>query len=863
MGRLMVLALRYLCAVLIGMSLFSDTSHAQSVVIDSPSDKALFQQVGNRADIPVCVTATDVPSGGGVEFVLDEGIPAESSAKHYSSPYQYTFSSVPTAEHTVDVYVIDSDGNRLSAHDQHTQVGVGEIIVAMGDSITAGEDDDITSDNWSADGRVGPYTNPVNYKQYGGFEPILNDTLTAIRGYPHWIINAGKGGEKISGAQSRIGGLVSTYPTAGKWLIAYGTNDANSGTSTSSFKSGLQSVVNTVRNAIPDAKIYMPKIFYGGSSLDAKELSYDNAIGDIIRATPNCYWGADLDTLFRANHSLYDHLTAQSGAWFSTNSMHHPNGVGIQQMAMLWKLALVDRAILVTDGVLSSMGSTYTDKIHLEGTNTLGLNSDKLLLVIDCPTQTPPPPGTCYIGDWWCDLALTGASDFDEGSLSVTMRLEDSSLSSVGASQWEQIWLARDDIMLPTTRQVDPKSSSSHDLTATVSQPGQIAAVADVEPPVTSCSTTPEGPDGDNGWYITIPLVALGASDGTGGLVTTYYMWNSEHDVQYTESFPARIGSNDLWYYSVDQSGNWESGKGGPLEVDTTVPSKPSVSVGRYADPAEPLTITWMSQDEESGISGCKYAVGSSPGAVDIQDWTDADSSGTISWTPESSAGTKCYFSVKAKNLAGLSSEAGVSDGDIIAQEFGSLGLVKKLSGMSSSPVLVRHVLVTADMGGMIYVQEADRSAGMPVYCQSVSPGHEVTVVGWARDYNGERVLVDAECEDIVEDAVPRPLGVRNSVLKPDASAAKGAPGLSMNGLFVKTWGKVQSVSSNRILISDGSMGTAGVYVDTTRLSSALPIGSYISVKGISSVTNTGRIWKPMVKPRSASDVALISPSSQ
>jgi hypothetical protein len=59
-------------------------------------------------------------------------------------------------------------------------------LISMGNSITEGLGDDIAADDVSQDGK----------NSGGGFQPILNDLLTAYEGgFPHDIVNEGVGGD--------------------------------------------------------------------------------------------------------------------------------------------------------------------------------------------------------------------------------------------------------------------------------------------------------------------------------------------------------------------------------------------------------------------------------------------------------------------------------------------------------------------------------------------------------------------------------------------------------------------------------------------------------------------------------------------
>jgi lysophospholipase L1-like esterase len=540
-----------------------------SVNINSPSSKSIFQQLEGRCNVAVSASAENVPAGGGVEFVLDSGTARQVNLRLTKSPYTSVFPGVLVGEHTLDAYVIDATGTRLSAHDERSQIGVGDILVAFGEDSTAGAEDDITSDNWSIDGRNGPYTDSITKKQYGGFEPMLNDLLTAKRGYPHSVINAGVDGERSTTGVARIQKVIAANPTAGTWLIGYGVNDLTDSVSSSTFKANVQSIVNSIRMANPTAHIYLSKVLYSGNS---KEQSYDDNLGDIVRNTDNVSWGADLQTMFAGNHSLYNHLSGQTGTWLSFNTVHHPNGLGVQMMAKLWEKCLSDNAFLVSDGSLPTMGGLWADKIRLSGVNRIGLNSNNLLLVCAQSDFTPPSPdGTSFAGPWSALLATTGGLGFTNG-ITASVRVESDNLPSVGATSWSQMWLARDSVLLPTTRVVDPKSKYNYDLTSVFSQPGQIAPAADVSPPAVSCTVMPASPDGLNGYYNTLPLISLGARDGTGWAASIRYRWDGGTEYAYSTPFSPPTGVHTLYYYAFDQSGNATSVQSIVLRVNSQSP---------------------------------------------------------------------------------------------------------------------------------------------------------------------------------------------------------------------------------------------------------------------------------------------------
>jgi lysophospholipase L1-like esterase len=206
--------------------------------------------------------------------------------------------------------------------------------VAVGDSITKGNHDNISSDNMSQDGRN-------NGK---GYEPILNDLLTNTKGHPHTIINEG-----ISGASSKDGlikmpSIINKHIDSHYFLIQYGTNDAYveipSGLGLQeghpdypgTYKYNLQQIISMLKKIgkvpyLAKTPFALGKKSYLNSMLQEYNLVVDELVSENnIRIVP-----PDFYTFFK-NHpeQIADCL--------------HPNGIGYQSMAKLWHDALINTA---------------------------------------------------------------------------------------------------------------------------------------------------------------------------------------------------------------------------------------------------------------------------------------------------------------------------------------------------------------------------------------------------------------------------------------------------------------------------------------------------------------------------------------
>ena len=319
-----------------------------SVVILEPDSNHLQ----TSPDLYVLVNAC-LAAGQGVKILLDGGL---QSIEDYWSPYETTFEGVSLSEHTVDAFVIDENGGEVPGtwtHYQVWNVGIGDYYVAMGDSITEGYGDDNVSDDISNDER----------NSGGGYEPILNNLLTAVLGYPHTIINEGVGGTVSFDGASSIQAILEKHPDAQRFLVQYGTNDARpwlpvpSGLGLEpgddgypgSFKDNMQQIINAV-NADgretclakapialgdcndPSVCVPYPDPDTGPRSILIKE--YNEVVDELASDPSN-----QIDIIppdFYAYFNYYDPTTGSYRYEIEYFDNLHPNGVGYRSMAEQW-----------------------------------------------------------------------------------------------------------------------------------------------------------------------------------------------------------------------------------------------------------------------------------------------------------------------------------------------------------------------------------------------------------------------------------------------------------------------------------------------------------------------------------------------
>jgi lysophospholipase L1-like esterase len=275
-----------------------------------------------------------IHAGWGVRFTVTEnGGAVVGQFDDYSAPFETTFTGLNQGDHDVDVTIIDGSGAEaggVNSSDQASQVGIGDYYVGIGDSITKGFLDDVASDDTSLDGR----------NTLGGYEPVLNNLLTASRGYPNAVFNEGVAGDTSIEGLSLVPSIIAEHPEANAFLVQYGTNDAGlplpSGLTLSegqagysgSFKDNMQQIITMITNAGKQAYLAKAPFANGGFSVRNSLIQeYNMVIDELIFENSIGVTAPDFYSFFEVNLDQYaDEL--------------HPNGIGYQSMANLWYYVL-------------------------------------------------------------------------------------------------------------------------------------------------------------------------------------------------------------------------------------------------------------------------------------------------------------------------------------------------------------------------------------------------------------------------------------------------------------------------------------------------------------------------------------------
>lgn len=181
----------------------------------------------------------------------------------------------------------------------------------------------------------------------------------------------------------------------------------------------------------------------------------------------------------------------------------------------------------------------------------------------------------------------------------------------------------------------------------------------------------------------------------------------------------------------------------GPFYLDTSAPETPVVTdEGAFTGSRTSLNASWSADDPESGVVGYQYAVGTTPGATNVVNWTaTTDTEATINFAMQP-YGAKLYVSVKAQNAAGSWSGVGNSDGITIATPVASVAAAKAMDNTGIG-ICIENVYVSAVFDNFFYVQDGRHGPG--IRCEggcSFAVGTKVTVGGTlGKNSAAERVI--------------------------------------------------------------------------------------------------------------------------
>ncbi|KAF0191115.1 MAG: Uncharacterized protein FD165_2190, partial [Gammaproteobacteria bacterium] len=366
-----------------------DKASFDNVVIHIPENTAtvtlatpLARDVIVDNAINATAISTNIPGGGGVEFLLD----SVTSILDNAAPYSNTFSGLITGDHTVEAIVRDA-GNVELARDTNTLVGVGgDSYIAAGDSITNGSGDNYATDNLSS-----------RMLGFQGYETNLSVLLEGNQGKPVIVYNEGIGGdESVDTAFNRIGSILARHSNSNKALVMLGTNDALAlvpsgsgctGTACNgTYKGNMQSLINTMTAAGKTVYTALPPPVFGSggpipfadpatATLNTNYISAYNSV--VLSELTGRQLGPDLYSYF---------LGAGQNRFSLFSDVWHPNALGYTAIAALWYNTLnpATPAALpfVLDSLVPSTTTPYVKQNLLETGDTYYVDAAYILTAI-------------------------------------------------------------------------------------------------------------------------------------------------------------------------------------------------------------------------------------------------------------------------------------------------------------------------------------------------------------------------------------------------------------------------------------------------------------------------------------------------
>ncbi len=250
------------------------------------------------------------------------------------------------------------------------------------------------------------------------------------------------------------------------------------------------------------------------------------------------------------------------------------------------------------------------------------------------------------------------------------------------------------------------------------------AELVDVAAPVSAVNFAPEDPDGNEGWYVSLPTVGLDAVDAGSGVHYSEYSLNSG---PWTVIVPApdcasgchatpagspavsgvTDGSHVLAYRSTDLAGNVEEPRTVDFKVDMTAPTMPAAPY-YTALTSTSASIAWApAADAHSGVSSYELCddgvlVATLTGTSYVHAGLEPGSVHAYTVVARDAAGNRSEYSpVFVVTLPVLSSEQGVPVGDDVEASVSIDGLTfsAKFESVTKEGTLTVSPLPSAPAG--------------------------------------------------------------------------------------------------------------------------------------------------------------------
>ena len=238
-----------------------------------------------------------------------------------------------------------------------------------------------------------------------------------------------------------------------------------------------------------------------------------------------------------------------------------------------------------------------------------------------------------------------------------------------------------------------PEGKRTATVTATDSAAHQASQVfgpwwIDTTPPVVSTAFNPTSPTGENGWFITYPTISFSATDPNGadgsGVSSLSYVIDGGSQMPYTAPIP--ISTDGIHSYratATDVAGNAGTTGDQIVKVDTSAPVFDAVYTDAEARSLDTLVAAWSCSDQDSGIAEYEYWIGTTAGDNNVRPATVTVNNWAYAMNLSLTNGQTYYFTIRAKNAAGLWNTPVSSQGILAAEGTRDVGPLLDSGGVS------------------------------------------------------------------------------------------------------------------------------------------------------------------------------------
>ncbi len=291
----------------------------------------LAHSVTTSSNLILSAIAYNMPANRAVKFFLN-GTECESVTESPRGVFSSECFSIPRGNYSLEAVLYDN-GTSVASDTNVKVAAQGDYVVAVGDSITNGSDDNFSLDNRSINGEI------ISIQ---GYEANLTDLITTNLNIPAIVYNEGIPGDDTYNANIyRIATILDRQDGVNKVLILLGTNDAGkmlpvqsglgcSGSSCNgTYKGNMQSLINKViaAGAVPIVGLVPPSFDVADPLNSAQNQLIQEYNTVITTELTGIQIGPDFFSFFLNGDDNFSNLFVDDV---------HPNGLGFVVMAHLW-----------------------------------------------------------------------------------------------------------------------------------------------------------------------------------------------------------------------------------------------------------------------------------------------------------------------------------------------------------------------------------------------------------------------------------------------------------------------------------------------------------------------------------------------